>query len=106
MKSNPCALCCRDMDILPMDLLFPSKMTPEGREFVEAHGLLDLPLSIIMQNARLLDNGMIKIFHQCDQLDENGLCTIYDDRPKICREYRCETRKECTNKLIQVVQSA
>lgn len=28
---------------------------------------------------------------RCDKLDSNGLCTIYDDRPPICRNFERES---------------
>jgi Fe-S-cluster containining protein len=108
LTKNPCAKCCMDFDILPLDLLFPTRLSPKGREFVDAHGVLNKPLSVIMQHATELEGGLIKLHHRCDQLDDNGLCTIYDDRPAICREYVCASRKECTNQPIElkVVKSA
>lgn len=92
---NPCAKCCMDMDIEPLDLLFPSRLEPEGREFVDAHGILKVPLNELMDHAVLLDNGRVKVLHRCDQLTPEGLCGIYEDRPKICRDYQCESNPAC-----------
>ena len=37
---------------------------------------------------RISDEG--KIILTCSHLDkENGVCTIYKDRPQICRDYNC-----------------
>ena len=85
--------CCQDMDIQVMDLLFPERMSLEGQEFVKAHGVLDVPLSSLP----MLDmgDGMVKIFHRCQHLQEDGKCAIYARRPVICRDYECSRRPDC-----------
>ena len=87
-----CCKCCLDMDIDPLDMIFPERMSDAGREFVRAHGLDDAKLIDLRQNALLLENGLVKIQHRCQQLDELGLCRIYESRPEICREYDCSKR--------------
>lgn len=87
-----CHKCCVDIDIDPLDLLFPERMSPEGQEFVRAHGLDDALLIDLRTGAKLMPNGFVKLQHRCQQLDEIGHCRIYEFRPKICREYNCSTR--------------
>ena len=86
------------MDIDPLDLIFPERMTPEGREFVEAHGILEVPLRELLVDAHNMKNGMIKIHHRCDKLGDDGLCTIYENRPQICKSFDCKTRTDCVCK--------
>jgi Fe-S-cluster containining protein len=44
-------------------------------------------------------NVKVKLLHRCERLTEEGLCSIYDTRPRACREYDCSTREDCTNTL-------
>ena len=87
--------CCMDFDIRLEDLLFPERLSPEGLEFLRAHGVDRVPLSELRDRALDLGNGTVKIFHRCDQLDENGRCRIYKTRPQICRDFDCTTRHDC-----------
>jgi Fe-S-cluster containining protein len=87
--------CCRDFDILPLDLFFPSRMSPEGRAFVETHGIDNVELAKLREGAQDLGNGLVKIQHTCQFLSNDGKCTIYETRPQICRTYTCGTRKDC-----------
>ena len=87
--------CCTDMDILLVDLLFPERMSPEGHEFVVAHGLAHAKLNELRENAIDLGDGMVKIFHRCDQLGDDGQCRIYENRPRICQRFDCKTRFDC-----------
>lgn len=91
--SSPCYKCCTDMDIDLLDLLFPSRMSADGQEFVLAHGLEDARLADLQTGAILMTNGKVKIQHRCQQLDETGLCRIYENRPVICRNYVCANRR-------------
>ena len=43
------------------------------------------------------DNLTVRLLHRCDQLDERGLCRIYETRPRACREFDCATRTDCSN---------
>lgn len=90
--------CCLDLDIDLLDLIFPERMNEAGREFVQAHGLMNLTLSELQaggQGVIDLGGGRVKIFHRCDQLADDGSCRIYATRPKICREFNCEQRRDC-----------
>jgi Fe-S-cluster containining protein len=54
------------------------------KELLVAHGLMD-PED---------DSGQVAltIWHECDQLQWDGRiagCAIYEDRPEICREFKC-----------------
>ena len=92
MKQN-LPKCCQDFDITLVDLIFPDRMTPEGREFVTAHGIGTTPLWAIQ--ATDMGNGLVKVHHRCDKLNDDGSCSIYEDRPQICRDFQCSTRHDC-----------
>lgn len=87
--------CCMDLDISLEDLFFPERMNEEGREFFDAHGLDSIPLRKLRQGARDMGNGMVKIRHRCQQLQDDGRCGIYATRPQICRDFDCATRADC-----------
>ena len=92
----PC--CCLDLDIALIDLLFPDRLTADGREFYDAHGIDSSTFRKLRKDAVDIGNGMVKIKHRCNQLTDNGRCQIYDKRPQICRDFDCNTRVDCTCK--------
>ena len=97
------AMCCRDLDILPIDLLLPDHMNDEGREFVEAHGLYNIRLEdLVVTDA---GNGLVKIKHKCQYLDDQDKCLIYDNRPQICRNFDCALRHDCDCKKVTNVSA-
>ena len=73
IKSGP-PHCCQillGVDHSPMSL----ELAKRGSEVYEDH-------------LRVSEHG--EIILTCSQLDEeNGVCTIYEDRPQICRDYNC-----------------
>lgn len=87
--------CCLDMEIKIIDLLFPERMSPEGLEFVKVHGLGAMTLAQIQESALGLGDGLVKLYHRCEQLDDAGLCKIYNTRPVLCRVFECSTRSDC-----------
>jgi Fe-S-cluster containining protein len=87
--------CCTDIDIDPFDLAFPKHISEVGREFFTAHGLYELTVRELFEGAVNMHNGNIKIFHRCNQLQDNGLCRIYETRPLVCRKFDCHRRKDC-----------
>ena len=87
--------CCVDLDIAYIDLIFPERMPYAGQEFVNAHGLLKVPLHELMKGARDMGEGIVKLQHICDQLQDDGSCGVYATRPQICREFDCATRFDC-----------
>ena len=95
MSKKPLPTCCTDMDIDPLHLLFPELMNEDGQEFVKVHGLDSVQLKTLRKDAELLENGFVKIKHRCKQLQDNGQCGIYEDRPLICRTFDCGTREDC-----------
>lgn len=101
MNQSRCSKCCEDFNINPLHLVMPHLMGPDGREFVEAHGIDLETLSELRAGAVLMDNGEVKIKHRCEQLTDDGLCGIYDARPKICRDFDCRLKTECINDLPQ-----
>ena len=88
-------MCCMDLEINLSDLLFPELMNADGRHFVTVHGLHKLTLGELQANSRLMDNGMVRIAHRCDQLRDDGCCAIYHNRPRICGLFDCTTRSDC-----------
>lgn len=54
----------------------------------------DIKWQVAHKNVRvLLDNEAswcIEFLTECDEMDENGRCKIYDKRPKMCREHSSE----------------
>ena len=87
--------CCMSLDLDPFDLAFPDKISKEGRAFFEAHGLYDLTVRELFKRAVNMHNGNILIYHRCNQLQDNGLCKIYETRPLVCRKFDCKTRRDC-----------
>lgn len=87
--------CCTDLEITLIDLLFPERMSAQGRHFVNVHGLSAMTLEELQANAIDRGDGMVRIAHVCDQLKANGECGIYERRPLICREFDCKTRTDC-----------
>lgn len=70
-----------------LELMFPDAyLNAGGLAFFEEHGL----------RQAVTDNVTVKLLHRCDQLDDvTGLCTIYETRPKTCRDFDCTTRGDC-----------
>ncbi len=90
------AACCNDLDIRPIDLLLPHLLDADGQAFVKAHGLDRVTLLELQTDAALQANGTVKIKHRCAQLTKDNRCGIYATRPKICREFSCATRVDCS----------
>ncbi len=75
-----CGWCCTDMEVRMLDLVNPKyMMSPKGFEFWQAHGLQKV----------WEENGMVKIIHRCQHLDQNNLCGIEQDKPDFCRDWVC-----------------
>ncbi len=89
-----CTRCCEDLDIKLEDLIFPERMSPEGLAFCEVHGLWDVSLGELQDGAMDLGDGRVKLQHLCRQLMTDGRCAIYETRPTICREFRCDKHAE------------
>ena len=95
MSINNLPSCCLDMDIRLVDLAFLHLLSPDGKEFVDAHGLSEETIDKLFAKAIDMGDGKVKIFHRCAQLLDNGKCAIYEHRPKICRDFDCSTRSDC-----------
>jgi Fe-S-cluster containining protein len=91
-KDKLLPLCCLgfDSDLYQYDLIFPERMSPDWREFIETHGIYNEKLGDLIKGAKDLGGGKVSISHRCPKLGENGRCTIYENRPKICRNYVCK----------------
>lgn len=89
-------LCCLgfDTDLYQYDLIFPERMSPDWKEFLDAHGIFDEKLGDLIKGAVDLGGGKVGLPHRCAKLGEDGLCTIYENRPKICRDYVCK-KSDC-----------
>jgi Fe-S-cluster containining protein len=90
--------CCMDMDIDIIDLMIPERMGPDGWAFYVAHGLDRLTLEQrvdLLIRAHEVSPGTVKLRHRCAQLQDDGLCGIYETRPAICRAFDCATRRDC-----------
>lgn len=83
------------MDIALEHLIFPERMDENGQEFVKVHGLDSKSLKTLRKDAKDMGGGIVKIKHRCKQLQDNGQCGIYEDRPLICRTFDCGTREDC-----------
>jgi Fe-S-cluster containining protein len=94
-KAATLPACCTDFDIDPLDLLFPERMGRVGLEFCRLHGLDAVPIEKLVQDARILENGWVKIKHRCVQLTDAGQCKIYDKRPQVCKDFDCAKRTDC-----------
>src|SRR5262245_7304340 len=90
--------CCLDLNIDPLQLLFPDRLDADGLEFVTAHGLTALSLEArvaLLRAGRVLENRNVEIRHRCANLGDDGRCQIYASRPTICRDYDCSKRHDC-----------
>ena len=90
--------CCMDLDIDVMDFLFPDRLNPEGREFVDAHwpeGVAWMDTVQLLRAGQYMGAGIVKLKHRCAQLQDDGRCGIYATRPAICRAFDCATRHDC-----------
>ena len=43
------------------------------------------------------DIMIMNVQKRCAYLDDNNLCTVYNNRPKLCREYQCIDEKNPTD---------
>ncbi len=89
-------LCCLgfDSDLYQYDLIFPERMSPDWKEFLDAHGIFNEKLADLIKGAIDVGGGRVHLSHKCQKLGEDGRCTIYENRPKICRDYVCK-KPEC-----------
>jgi Fe-S-cluster containining protein/glycosyltransferase involved in cell wall biosynthesis len=86
--------CCLELDIDPMDLIFPERVSERGREFMNAMDVSQCKIGDLIDGALDLKNGQVKLRHRCSKLNADGSCSIYDNRPVVCREWTCNG-KEC-----------
>jgi len=84
--------CCLSLDISFQDLIFPDKLDARGKEFIDARDLGNKKLGDLVKGAVDIGNNMVKLQHRCPKLDERGACSIYENRPAICRDWVCEDK--------------
>lgn len=89
-----CGNCCCDLTIAVEHLLFPERMDDIGRAFVDAHGLGGVSLMNLRRGAVDKGDGTVQVFHRCQHL-RDGLCSIYETRPELCRSFDCGERDDC-----------
>ena len=87
--------CCTDFEIDPLHLLLPSLLDADGQEFIRVYGVANMTLAQLEQVSRRMDNGKVRVMRRCAQLQDDGRCGIYDQRPNICRAFDCATRTDC-----------
>jgi Fe-S-cluster containining protein len=87
--------CCLDLEMYPLQIIFPEQLDAEFWEFYQTHGLDRMTLTELQSRSTLMDNGRVRIKHRCAQLRDDGLCGIYETRPAICRAFDCATRTDC-----------
>lgn len=85
--------CCNDFVIAYAKLLIPSNRTAEEQKFLDFHGVLDVPIAALQLEE--VNDLMVKVRHRCDKLTPAGLCSVYENRPDVCRAFDCKTRKDC-----------
>lgn len=90
--------CCQDFHINVLDLIFPERLDENGKAFLDAHDIWDIPLRDLLKDAVNNGDGTIEVYHRCDKLGDDGLCRIYQTRPEICKSYDCSVRKDCACK--------
>ena len=92
-----CGHCCEDFVIDPAHLLFPERMNEIGQAFVRTHGIDYVALGTLRQGAVVEPGtpGHVRIKHRCQWLTDENLCSIYEQRPQICRDFDCATRADC-----------
>lgn len=90
-KNKPMPICCLgfDTDLYQYDLIFPERMSPSWKEFLEAHDIYNETLGDLVKGAIDVGNGKVYISHKCPKLLEDGRCSIYENRPQVCRQYVC-----------------
>jgi Fe-S-cluster containining protein len=77
IKCVDCSRCCEN-------IFLPFLADGDEKRWIEYHGL------------KVIENEMgafIKINNKCSQL-KDGKCSIYEDRPDVCRKYDCGDNKE------------
>lgn len=59
----------------------------DGQEFHKDYNLDEL----------LRTNGVVKLIHRCQHLAQDNSCSIYPDRPQLCRSFDCTKRDDCSD---------
>lgn len=75
---NNCSKCCRNF-FLPI-----KNFSDDVKRWIEFHGI-----SVV----RIKDQDYLKINNPCENLKDDK-CSIYEDRPDVCRVYDCKDNQE------------
>lgn len=78
-ECKQCGKCCQNI-ILQTELLIDNV----SKQWIELHNI---------EVVKIKDKTYLKINNQCTKL-KDGKCTIYEERPFNCRQYKCEDNKE------------
>jgi Fe-S-cluster containining protein len=87
--------CCLDIELEPLQLIFPERTDADWREFIDARGLDITFFGDLIKGAVDMGNGKVRIYHRCRMLLDDGRCGIYETRPQICRDFDCSRRGDC-----------
>lgn len=76
-KCKKCSACCYNVSV-EVD-------KPEDREEIEEYVwmLLHENIGVYISD----DKWYVEFLTKCKSLDKTGICTQYDERPQICRDY-------------------
>lgn len=96
---TPLAVCCCEVDLEVRCMFSPELMTPESREFFRMRGIQPADWELLKSQvaASGQKSGNIRIRHRCSKLADTGLCSVYEVRPQICREYHCRGTRACSS---------
>lgn len=87
--------CCTDFELEPVQLIFPERTGDDWQEFITAHGISTAKFGELIKGALDMGNGKVRLYHRCQQLQDDGRCAIYETRPQICRDFDCSRRSDC-----------
>jgi Fe-S-cluster containining protein len=85
-----------DFEIDPLWLLQPALLDADGQAFLAAYGVDHMTLAELQAASRRMDNGKVRVSRRCAQLQDDGRCGIYEQRPAVCRAFDCATRGDCS----------
>src|SRR5688572_15655107 len=86
------ATCCtQEVEVTEQDLIRLNLLTPDEVEFLDTHEIFK-----ILKSKNIVDKWSPKTCkyslmrrngRDCQFLDHNRRCTVYENRPKTCRDY-------------------
>jgi len=76
-----CARCCEE---------FTFEISGDNKEWINQLGVF---IKLTRPQLMSLENSILKFKAPCQYLDK-GKCTIYENRPEICKNFLCKKAKE------------